>query len=251
VHTSWTPPSTLAPPSSTYGSLRGLDLALRGLLAATALVAVLAVVFRAREYSLLGDLRDGRFVAPADLEASDDRIATTGGLTIVLLVATGVVFVIWLWRATQNLRAFPNPPLRKSPGWAIGSWFVPVLNLWAPKQMVNDAWRGSGPHGAKPTWTSAPVPTVFTVWWVLLLASWAVGFVAGIPDTDTLDLDGLRAYSFALLVSEVLAAAAAACAIVVVVKISARQLAASTSVTATPGFSPDPPPPGSTLPPGV
>ncbi len=29
-------------------------------------------------------------------------------------------------------------------GWAIGGWFVPILNFWRPMQVVNDVWRAGG-----------------------------------------------------------------------------------------------------------
>src|SRR5215213_2684690 len=33
---------------------------------------------------------------------------------------------------------------RYGTGWALGSWFVPILNAWRPKQIINDIWHQSG-----------------------------------------------------------------------------------------------------------
>jgi hypothetical protein len=30
--------------------------------------------------------------------------------------------------------------LHHSPGWMIGGWFGPILNLWRPLQWVRDLW---------------------------------------------------------------------------------------------------------------
>ena len=60
-----------------------------------------------------------------------------------VFIATGVFFLFWFHRAYRNLPALGGDR-RYGTGWAIGSWFVPFLNAWRPKQIVNDIWRESG-----------------------------------------------------------------------------------------------------------
>ncbi len=64
--------------------------------------------------------------------------------------------------------------LRFAAGWAIGAWFVPILGLVRPKQVLNDIWRASDPDLAADddgSWRRAPVPSVLTWWWLAFLAS--------------------------------------------------------------------------------
>ena len=56
-----------------------------------------------------------------------------------------VGFLVWLHRAWTNLLALGREPLPYSPGWAVGAWLVPFLNLVRPKRMMDIVWRGSDP----------------------------------------------------------------------------------------------------------
>ena len=57
----------------------------------------------------------------------------------VLVIATGVAFLVWFSRAYRNLDAL-DLPRRYGTGWAIGGWFVPFLNFARPKQVADDIW---------------------------------------------------------------------------------------------------------------
>lgn len=83
---------------------------------------------------------------------------------IAMILLIGVSFIVWLYSTHRSDRMY-RPALRHRSGWAIGGWFVPVLNLWRPLQMVNDVRRGALGHD--PATGSGLVAT----WWGVLLAS--------------------------------------------------------------------------------
>jgi len=63
-------------------------------------------------------------------------------------------------------------------GWAIGAWFVPVLNFWRPKQTANDIWSASDPT-AEGKHLGSPL---LTWWWLcFLLANW-VGWIGAVDE---------------------------------------------------------------------
>src|SRR5262249_59327981 len=61
-----------------------------------------------------------------------------------------------------------------SPGWAAGSFFIPIVHLWKPYQAVKEIWRASEPDGT-PFWKVNSRPAVFPVWW----ATWIIGNLLG------------------------------------------------------------------------
>jgi Domain of unknown function (DUF4328) len=101
-------------------------------------------------------------------------IAALQGVTYL---ATVTGFLVWFHRAYTNLHALRTEALRFRAGWAVGGWFVPILNLVRPKQVMNDIWRGSD-SGAPATndsaWHRAPVPALLQLWWAPFLTSWLV-----------------------------------------------------------------------------
>ena len=90
-----------------------------------------------------------------------------GWVQWTLWIAGAIAFIMWLYRAYQNVDATDPGRRRYGHGWAIGSWFVPILNLWRPKQIVNDVWR-AGQNPGDPGF-------LLIAWWLLWLAN---GFVA-------------------------------------------------------------------------
>ncbi|MFI8948096.1 DUF4328 domain-containing protein [Streptomyces sp. NPDC053750] len=88
-------------------------------------------------------------------------------LDLLLLVVVAVLWVCWFRRMRQNAEAFAPGRIRYSPGLAVGSWFIPVVNVFMPKQIANDIWTATTgrPKGAG-RW-------LMHTWWWLWLAQLA------------------------------------------------------------------------------
>ena len=95
-------------------------------------------------------------------------------LELIIYVATVVLFLMWLYRAYNNVSAFnPWHRLNYSPGWAVGSFFIPFVNLVVPYRAAKEVWQKSGPPDEALLSEPSP-PAFFPVWWLFwLLASFA------------------------------------------------------------------------------
>jgi hypothetical protein len=67
------------------------------------------------------------------------RLPGQGVFDLLGLLALVPVFVFLMWqhRAASTARRLDYPAAR-SPDWGVGSWFVPVLNLWMPYGALRD-----------------------------------------------------------------------------------------------------------------
>jgi len=92
------------------------------------------------------------------------------GIDALLFLISAALFIGWFFQAYKNLRRLGVQNMRYGDGWAIGSWFVPILSLVRPKQMANDIWRGSE-RGVEVSsgWRLVPVPSIVHWWWGLFL----------------------------------------------------------------------------------
>ncbi|WP_106399897.1 DUF4328 domain-containing protein [Actinocorallia populi] len=88
-------------------------------------------------------------------------------ISAVLAVVTGVLFIAWLWQA----HAQAPGPLRHRRVWTVGSWFVPVANLWMPPRIVHDVWVSTGRYRMA---RRHGVLLVVTAWWGSLLGGAAL-----------------------------------------------------------------------------
>jgi hypothetical protein len=85
-------------------------------------------------------------------------------LSGVLALLTGLLFLIWLWRA----HAQTTGPRRHGRGWVVAGWLLPIANLWVPPRMVHEIWVGSGRFRMD---ERHRIGLVVTGWWISLLGS--------------------------------------------------------------------------------
>jgi hypothetical protein len=74
--------------------------------------------------------------------------STTDPLQVIFSLAVLVAFIlalIWQFRAASAARALGFRATH-SPGWGVGCWFVPVVNLWMPYQALRDCLPHDDPH---------------------------------------------------------------------------------------------------------
>ena len=133
-------------------------------------------------------------VGIADLVSADNLAMGAVWLTVLALLAAAAVFLTWLWRARVNAERLCRAEHRLSRGWTVGAWFVPVVNLWFPKQVVADIWRTSRPGVPQDTGRVdglAQSPLVHA-WWYTLLANVAVLVVLRVETRGAVTLGVLR-----------------------------------------------------------
>lgn len=75
-----------------------------------------------------------------------------------------VFFLQWFRRAYYNLGRIGRHP-DHTDGWAVGSWFIPVLNLYRPYSIMKEIWYDTGATSAGATDSR----TVLRWWWTAYL----------------------------------------------------------------------------------
>ncbi|OPF70380.1 serine/threonine protein kinase [Streptomyces antioxidans] len=76
----------------------------------------------------------------SDVEAMDSG---TGVAALVLVV----LWLVWFRTAYLNSTVLSPGQQRFGSGYSVGAWFIPVAQLWLPKQIANDVWTSSAPPG--------------------------------------------------------------------------------------------------------
>ena len=195
-------------------------------LAATIVTELLSIGVNWSEIDLVNRELGGENVPISDFEASDNRQAIVAILYIAVLIATTVLFIRWFRAAYGNLLALGQPHLRFKPGWSIGAWFVPFLNLWRPKQIANDIWNGSGPNAppyGKSAWKDASAPTFLGVWWLFWIVGGLLDNVVARTAFSRDTLADIRDADRLEMAASVVSIVGASLAILVVRRLTARQ----------------------------
>ncbi|HEY5883763.1 MAG TPA: DUF4328 domain-containing protein [Pyrinomonadaceae bacterium] len=122
------------------------------------------------------------FMAPGTVitdDATDPTIIILalmeGGVALMSMgvyIATIVFFLMWMYRAFENLPAFGvhRGSVAYSSGWAIGSWFIPFVSLLVPYRATKELWNKSVPNTGTMFSELSP-PAFFPIWWAFWLLS--------------------------------------------------------------------------------
>ncbi len=106
-------------------------------------------------------------------------------IDILLLVVVHIWLMAWMYRCHRNLEPLGHRQLDSKHIWAVICWFIPVLNLYCPYQVMREIWWRSFPL-ANESADSAPRPHLVFWWWLLrvtALATWYMAHLLGSPAT--------------------------------------------------------------------
>ena len=140
------------------------------LLYAEIAIAAGAIVSGMLEANLLREIVSAG--ATPDMKAAaasnDLRQIVMGFAQAAAYGAAGVAILMWIYRANWNARQLGAKGMRFTPGWAVGWFFVPFLNLWKPYEAMKEIWKAS----ANPAnWQAESVPLLLHAWWFLWAGS--------------------------------------------------------------------------------
>jgi len=156
----------------------------KGVVILFAIILVLEVVNLVSsymQYSFLQSAASGAFLTmeQADIEriaeANDLRESVVGFLYLIASIVSGIIFLMWFRRAYANLQT--KTDIQYTPGWAVGSWIVPFINLVRPYQIMKELYVQTKSL-LEARGISVNLSTgILGVWWALWLISGVVGQV--------------------------------------------------------------------------
>lgn len=142
----WTPVAQPPSPRPPVRPVRGLAVALTALIVVDLVFTALSTVLSLQDLSMA-------------------TIFLIGSLGFAVSVPTIIVFCLWLHRVLGNARV-AAPQAGIHPGWAVGSFFVPFVQLLAPYFEVRRAWDAD---------TGRP-GTLVAVWFF----AWSLGLIVSL-----------------------------------------------------------------------
>ena len=92
------------------------------------------------QYNLLQNINAGIEISDEAANFNDLREGAIGILYLVVLIISAVTFIRWFRRAYFNLHTQVNY-LEHDEGWAAGAWFVPILNLFRPYNIMRELYN--------------------------------------------------------------------------------------------------------------
>ena len=92
------------------------------------------------QYELLQTAANGGEISTELVTSNDNREQAIGIVQIIVFIISAITFIQWFRRAYFNLHLRVNH-LSHSEGWAAGCWFVPIVNLFRPYQIMKELFQ--------------------------------------------------------------------------------------------------------------
>jgi len=91
-------------------------------------------------------------------------------------IATVVVFAMFTHRSCSNAVALGARGMQFTPGWAVGWYFIPIMNLFKPYQATREIHQALDPEAGSDDWRLLGRSSSLIGWW---WAAWIVSNLVG------------------------------------------------------------------------
>jgi len=224
------PGATAVASRSPFRPLRRRSIFAAACLGLDAFLSLVMILAASERIVLLRSIQAHRVANPFAWRASELFFRVGASFHFLTALLTAVAFLLWLYRANQNLSAFRDEPFEFSPAGTVWSFFIPFLNFVQPYSAVREVWQASDPElppvgEGSFSYVAAPVSPLILTWWLLFLArgviSWATTFQR--LGERTLTVGTLLTTTEIQVVSYVVSILAAGFAVTLVIRIWRRQ----------------------------
>jgi Domain of unknown function (DUF4328) len=116
------------------------------------------------------ETESGAQVSKWAAERRDAKLPAYWVLQAGTFIVTGIVWLLWLHSSYGLLRHLGTKVTRFSPGWAVGYWLVPFVNLVRPYQILSELQVRTGTLNA----TAKPKAQLYLevpAWWLTWLGA--------------------------------------------------------------------------------
>ena len=167
------------------------------------IVEFFSIISSSLQYVLLNDFLEGFYISDDELNLNDQRESFIGYLYLLVYLISIYFFISWFRRAYFNLHILVNN-CAFSEGWAAGAWFVPIINLGRPMQIMKELYFKSKILLLENEISIPKKKTFIGIWWTLWLLSNIISNIAVRIGFRTESVDDMIAVTLLNLGSSIL-----------------------------------------------
>ena len=159
-----------------YKSLEVITNILLILLASKIFFSLINIYGVANDISFLKEnMNSGGILYDDEFSFQNILISFSQFFSVIIYLTSGIIYFVWVRRSYRNLTTLQSNPNEYSSAWAIGSYFVPIVNLFRPYTIMQEIWFGSQPESKLEEESDYEFQdrinstTFIKVWWAIFL----------------------------------------------------------------------------------
>lgn len=128
------------------------------------------------QYELIQTVINGGEISEEAANANDTREQVLAIIYLIVHIVSAVTFIRWFRRAYYNLHVKVKF-LSHTEGWAAGAWFVPIVCLYRPFQIMQELYKETTKYlSKKGVVMNEKITTSYLgIWWALWVISSLLG----------------------------------------------------------------------------
>jgi hypothetical protein len=184
-------------------------------------LTIVGVISGYFELEILKNFQKGIFITEKEANASDMRQFVIGLLQTGIYITSIVVFLNWFRRAYGNLHRLRSY-LNHKESMAVWAWFIPIIFLFRPVQIMNEIWNKTQVNIKKldSTYHIKSGGLLIGLWWTLFIISNFIGRYALKTAFKDETIEQLIENSQAILISDIIQIPEALLVILIVFQLS-------------------------------
>ena len=139
-------------------------------------VEIISLLSDYLQYDLLQTVANGGQISSETATDNDLRQKIIAMIYLAVFIISGITFIQWFRRAYYNLH-LKAERLSFTEGWAAGCWFVPILSLYRPNQIMKELYQETQRLLSQKNKNYAQNLTTHSIgwWWALWIISSFMG----------------------------------------------------------------------------
>ena len=147
------------------------------------LLSLITIISCSMQIGFLQNVQSGYYQSQLEINqaasANDMRHGSIGMAEVSVFVLSGIFILMWIYKAHKNAIEY-GLNKKFTAGWAVGSFFVPFINLFRPFQAMVELytcsaspsnWKSSSSSNYSESMASSP--KLIRLWWAL----WIISFL--------------------------------------------------------------------------
>jgi hypothetical protein len=153
-----------------FRSTNNITVILTIIFALNIMMGIISIFILHSEINLLTQGIQGYTITLERLKSYETQEQLISLVKILLFCVTVISSLVWIYRTSKNLISLGITNLKHSPGWAVGGFFVPFVNIVHPYSVVTEIFKASNPTiPANADWRRGKASITVRIWWILFL----------------------------------------------------------------------------------
>ncbi|HPH63141.1 MAG TPA: DUF4328 domain-containing protein [Paludibacteraceae bacterium] len=151
-------------------------------------------------YSVWNSLSSGGGVTQSSLSSSLILLAVFAMILVLVNLISAITFIVWFKGAYHNI-GLKVEKMKYGEGWAIGCWFVPILNFFRPYEMMNEIFEETNRFFSKKGKDISLEKDIVGIWWfAYIIINFVFNVIFRFMEGDSVDPDDQISFSITWMV---------------------------------------------------